>query len=137
MPVQKDTDGVLIQVAKIIATQSKATRLQVGAVIAIDGRIVSTGFNGTPMGADNACEGEDGKTLPMVIHAETNAIMFAARNGLATSGATMYVTHAPCEGCSGAIVQAGIKRIVYADEYRSGNGVQLLRSLGVNVKKHD
>jgi dCMP deaminase len=68
------------------------------------------------------------ETNPNVIHAEMNALMFAAKQGISTNGATMYVTHSPCINCAKHILQAGIKRLVYAEDYRDNSGIELLKS---------
>jgi len=73
-------------------------------------------------------------TNPNVIHAEMNALMFAAKQGISTNGATMYVTHSPCINCAKHIIQAGIKRVVYSEEYRENDGIELLKKM-ISVKK--
>ena len=73
-------------------------------------------------------------TNPNVIHAEMNALMFAAKQGISTNDATMYVTHCPCINCAKHIIQAGIKRVVYSEEYRSTEGLELLENM-ISVEK--
>ena len=89
--------------------------------------IISDGYNGTPSGFENVCEDENGATKPYVLHAEGNSSL----------GATLYVTASPCIECSKLIIQAGIKRVVYKDEYRLTDGVDLLRKAGIKVEKID
>lgn len=99
--------------------------------------IISDGYNGTPSGFENICEDENGVTKPYVLHAEANAITKVAKSGNSSLGATLYVTASPCIECSKLIIQAGIKRVVYKDEYRLTDGVDLLRKAGITVEKID
>ena len=119
---------------------SHAVRAKVGCVIVSDkGQIISQGYNGTPSGRDNSCEyvGEDGElhTKAEVLHAESNAITKCAKWGSTTDGATMYVTLSPCLECSKLIIQSGIRRVVYKNLYRNGEGLKLLSDLGIKVEK--
>lgn len=110
-----------------------------GAVIVKDHRILSYGYNGTPPGFDNNCEHEvDGAlvTKPEVIHAEMNAIAKVARSHDSCLDATLYLTHSPCVECSKAILQAGIASVQYRLDYRSSDGIALLRSAGLDVQKN-
>ena len=111
--------------ALIWAENSYCARRQVGALIVKDKMIISDGFNGTPSGFENICEDEDGNTIPYVLHAEANAITKIARSGNNSDGATLYVTDEPCIECSKLIIQAGIRRVVYAREYRLHEGLAL------------
>jgi dCMP deaminase len=117
-------------VASLYAQRSKANRLKVGAVIVRDDRIISTGYNGLPSGMDNVCE-EDNVTKPEVVHGEINAILFAAKYGVATNDCDLYVTHAPCVECAKAIVQSGIKRVYFGQAYRSDLGLKLLEKANI------
>ena len=99
--------------------------------------IISDGYNGTPSGFENQCEDENGVTKPYVLHAEANAITKVAKSGNSSEGATLYVTASPCIECSKLIIQAGIKRVVYRDEYRLTDGIDLLRKAGVIVEKQE
>ena len=108
-----------------------------GALIVKDNMIISDGYNGTPSGFENICEDENGVTKPYVLHAEANAITKVAKSGNSSQDATLYVTAAPCIECSKLIIQAGIKRVVYKDEYRLMDGVELLRKAGIEVEKVD
>lgn len=121
-------DWVFLNICTEISKLSYAKKAQVGCVIARDGRIITTGFNGTPEGHDNACE-KDGITLPTVIHAEMNAILFAARIGASIEGATLYCNWSPCPECSKMIANSGIVRIVVLKEYRDISGLKLLNSI--------
>jgi len=112
---------------------SHAQRLKVGAVIVKDDNILSYGFNGMPAGMVNDCEDDEGNTLAPVLHAELNAICKASKASGGTDGATLYVTHSPCLHCSKMIVQSGIKKVVYLNEYREEEGKLLLDLTGVEV----
>ncbi len=128
-------DEKYLRMAKIWASNSYCKRRQVGALIVKDNMIISDGYNGTPSGFENVCEDENGVTKPYVLHAEANAITKVARSGNSASGATLYVTASPCMECSKLIIQSGIKRVVYADEYRLDDGIRLLRRAGIEVEK--
>lgn len=124
-----------LRMAKIWAENSYCTRRQVGALIVKNKMIISDGYNGTPSGFSNICEGEDGLTLPYVLHAEANAITKIARSGNNSDGATLYVTDAPCIECAKLIIQSGIKRVVYARSYRLTDGIELLTKAGIEVEQ--
>ena len=124
-------DPFLMATAGVWATASRAKRKQVGAVIARQNRIVATGFNGTLPGLPNHCEDVDGETLPTVMHAEANAILFAAKHGLPLQDCTIYSTLSPCMQCSKMIAAAGITRVVYCHAHSDQSGVHLLADLGV------
>ena len=124
-----------LRMAKIWAENSYCTRRQVGALIVKNKMIISDGYNGTPSGFPNICEGEDGLTLHYVLHAEANAITKIARSGNNSDGATLYVTDAPCIECAKLIIQSGIKRVVYARSYRLTDGIELLTKAGIEVEQ--
>ena len=131
---KKDTlDHRYLRMALIWAENSYCTRRQVGAPIVKDKMIISDGFNGTPSGFENVCEDDEGNTIPYVLHAEANAITKIARSGNNSDGATLYVTDEPCIECSKLIIQAGIRRVVYAREYRLHEGLDLLKRANVEV----
>ncbi len=130
---QYELDQRYLRMARIWAENSYCQRRQVGALIVKDKMIISDGYNGTPSGFENVCEGEDGLTKPYVLHAEANAITKIARSGNNSDGATLYVTDSPCIECAKLIIQAGIKRVLYAREYRLTDGVDLLRRAGIEV----
>ncbi len=96
--------------------------------------IISDGYNGTPSGFENVCEDAHGVTHPYVLHAEANAITKLARSGNNSDQATLYVTASPCIECAKLIIQAGIRRVVYAEQYRLTDGIDLLRRAGVEVE---
>ncbi|MBO5546963.1 MAG: dCMP deaminase family protein [Bacteroidales bacterium] len=130
-------DDKYMQMAAIWATNSYCKRRQVGALIVKDRMIISDGYNGTPSGFENICEDENGVTKPYVLHAEANAISKVAQSGNSSEGATLYVTASPCMECAKLIIQSGIRRVVYRDEYRLTDGVDLLRRAGIEVEKID
>ena len=130
-------DNSYLDMAQIWARNSYCKRRQVGALIVKDRMIISDGYNGTPSGFENICEDENGATKPYVLHAEANAISKVAKSGNSSEGATLYVTASPCLECSKLIIQAGIKRVVYRDEYRLTDGIDLLKRAGIEVEKVD
>ena len=95
--------------------------------------IISDGYNGTPTGFENICEDDEGFTKWYVLHAEANAISKVASSTQSCEGATLYITMSPCQQCSKLIHQAGIKRLVYHEEYKDNSGVKFLRKAGVSI----
>ena len=130
---QQKLDIRYLRMAKIWGDNSYCKRRQVGALVVKDQMIISDGYNGTPSGFDNVCE-ENNVTLPYVLHAEANAITKLARSSNNSDGATLYVTDAPCIECSKLIIQAGIKRVVYARNYRLDDGIRLLKQANIEVE---
>ena len=130
---QLKLDKRYIRMASIWAENSYCERRQVGALIVKDKMIISDGYNGTPSGFENICEDDNNLTKPYVLHAEANAITKLARSNNNSDGATLYVTAAPCLECSKLIIQAGIKRVVYGEEYRLHDGIDLLRRAKIEV----
>lgn len=128
-------DKQYLRIAQIWSENSYAKRLKVGAIIVKDQMIISDGFNGTPSGFANVCEDDNGNTYPYVLHAEANAITKVAQSTNSSKDATLYTLVSPCMECSKLIIQAGIKRVVYAEEYRITEGIDLLRKAGVTVDK--
>lgn len=122
-----------MDVAERFAELSSAKRLKVGAIIVKGETIISIGYNGTPAGWSNTCEGKDGETLSEVIHAEMNAIAKLAKTGISGDGAAMFITHAPCIACAKAIYGAGIKFVYYKNIYREETGIRFLKKCDVSV----
>ena len=122
-----------LKMAQIWAENSYCKRRQVGALVVKDQMIISDGYNGTPSGFENVCEDDNNVTLPYVLHAEANAITKLARSSNNSEGSTLYITDSPCIECAKLIIQAGIKRVVYAREYRLTDGADLLRQAGIKV----
>lgn len=139
-------DKNFINIAKEIASASKCVSKQVGAVIVKNGRILSTGYNGTPTGYTNCCDHWDGNytkdhhewSKTYEIHAEMNAIIWAAREGISIDGATIYVTLEPCSDCSKNLIASGIKRIVYDKAYEHTNSEvvsNFIKQNGVTIEQ--
>lgn len=126
-------DIAYLKMALEWAKLSYCKRKQVGALIVKDRMIISDGFNGTPSGFENCCEDESGNTHWYVLHAEANAILKLASSTQSAHGATLYITLSPCKECSKLIVQSGIKKVFYIDEYKDLEGVNLLKSKGIEV----
>lgn len=131
---QKWVDAFM-DTAERFAQLSSAKRLQVGAVVVQDNRIISIGYNGMPSGWTNECEGDDGKTKEEVIHAEENAILKLARDGERGNGASLFCTHAPCIRCAKLIYGAGINSLYYRDTYRNDDGLKFLETCNIAVNK--
>lgn len=137
---QRRLDNYFMGVAKLTAQLSHARRTKVGAVVTKDNRIISVGYNGTPgRGFDNNCEDElsDGTlvTKNIVVHAEMNALCFCARTEIESEGATIYLTLSPCASCALAMIQSGVKRVVYLEQYRDLSGVKILEQAGIEVEQ--
>ena len=130
---QQKLDLRYLRMARVWAENSYCKRRQVGALVVKNKMIISDGYNGTPSGFENECEDDTNMTKPYVLHAEANAITKLARSSNNSDGSTLYVTAAPCIECSKLIIQAGIKRVVYAEKYRLEDGPDLLRRAGVEV----
>ena len=130
---QSRYDQAYIKMALEWAQLSHCQRKQVGALIVKDNMIISDGYNGTPSGFDNNCEMENGETKWHVLHAEANAILKCAKHGQSSQGADLYLTLSPCKDCSKLIYQAGIKRVVYYNEYKDLNGLIFLKESGVEI----
>ena len=142
-------DSRFMEMAHVIATWTSCNTpgRAIGAVIVKDKRIMTTGYNGAPAGM-KTCR-EKGECLRRKLgiasgtrhevcyaaHAEENAILQAAKLGISIDGATLYCTHQPCSICAKMIVNAGIKRVVYSDDYRSEEGLELLRRVGIECVK--
>lgn len=129
-------DQMFLDIAETVSKRSTCPRLNVGSVIVKDKRAVSIGYNGTPPGEphciDVGCTLDSG--CASVVHAEANAIVWAARAGISTSGTTIYSTHEPCYECSKLIASSGIINVVFRAEYKRRSGVELLKKLGIEVK---
>lgn len=131
-----------LDLARKIGDNSKCCRAKVGAILVKDNRIISTGYNGKPSGwNDEDCSGEC-NGCKETIHAEINTIIFAAKNGMSTKDCILYVTHSPCQSCCLAIIQAGIKVVLFEELYVSKNsdgeeGLKMLKAAGIKVFKYE
>jgi dCMP deaminase len=126
-------DKAYLKMAQEWAKLSYCKRKQVGALIVKDRMIISDGYNGTPSGFENCCEDEEGKTHWYVLHAEANAILKLAASTQSAKGATLYLTLSPCKECSKLILQAGITRLVYINEYSDDDGISFLRNHNIEI----
>jgi len=129
---QELLDRRYLAMAEIWAQNSYCKRRQVGALLVKEKMIISDGYNGTPSGFENECE-ENNVTKPYVLHAEANAITKVARSNNSSQGATLYVTSSPCIECAKLIIQAGIARVVFSENYRIEDGINLLKRAQIEV----
>lgn len=128
-------DFFYMDVALMVSNLSRDQYMKVGAIIVKNKNIISFSYNGTAEGTDNKMRNEEGKTLPTVFHAETNAIGKLVAAGTPTIGATLYCTHSPCVHCAKAIYQAQIRRVVFLHYHDEGEGAKMLSDLGIEVKR--
>jgi dCMP deaminase len=141
MSKQARYDRYFMDIAERTAAMSYAEKRKVGCVIVRDNHIIAAGWNGMPAGFPNICEHRDEagnlKTNPEVIHAEANALYWCARTEIITEGAICYVTLSPCKHCALGLIQSGISRVVYEEEYWNDDktGLELLKKAGVTVEK--
>ena len=126
-------DRRYLRMARIWAENSYCERRKVGALVVKDKMIISDGYNGTPSGFENICEDDNNTTKPYVLHAAANAITKLARSSNNSDGATLYVTASPCLECAKLIIQSGIRRVVYGEDYRLNDGIELLRRANIEV----
>lgn len=133
-------DEMYMQVAEILAKRGTCNRAEVGAVIVRGGRIISTGYVGAPSGfphcLDIGCKEESGGCI-RTVHAEANAIAFAAREGISVRCGTLYTTLAPCLNCARLIINAGIESLVFRDPYRDLEGIRELVRAGLEILRFD
>lgn len=136
---QRKLDIYFMKVAQLTAELSYAKRKKVGAVLVRDNRIISVGYNGTPQGFPNECEdiNSDGSltTRTDVVHAESNALFYCAKTNTIADGATLYQTLSPCACCALGIIQSGVRRLVYLEEYRDTTGISILKKAGIQIEK--
>jgi dCMP deaminase len=168
---QERLDKIFMDFAFGLASLSHCVRVQVGVVITVDERVVSTGYNGTPAGyincdthfakqiskleaqyvkgmdvkpeqirdlaiGDDAFRKEHGEWSKHEVHGEMNALLHAAKNGVSVLGGTLYTTISPCMDCAKAVIVAGIKKVIYAQEYdRDNYPLTYLKDNGVKVEK--
>jgi dCMP deaminase len=128
-------DEVFMNIAHQLSQLGTCSRAQVGAVIIRDGRAISWGYNGAPPGLPHCIH--VGEVLPCEIatHAEANALAFAARQGISTDAATLYVTLSPCATCARLLIAAGIECVLYAEGYRDTTGIDVLGQAGIEVDR--
>jgi dCMP deaminase len=126
-----------LKMASEWSQNSCCRRKKVGALIVKDNMIISDGYNGTPSGFANDCEDIDGNTQWYVLHAEANAITKLAKSTQNADGSTLYVTLSPCKDCSKLIIQSGIKRVIFKEEYRETSGLKILKEAGIGLLRLD
>jgi dCMP deaminase len=134
---QLQFDKRYLVMATVWAENSYCKRKKVGALIVREKMIISDGYNGTPSGFENICEDDDFVTKPYVLHAEANAITKVAKSSNSSDGATLYVTTLPCIECAKLIIQSGIRRVVYTNDYRKKEGLRLLERAGIELLQID
>jgi dCMP deaminase len=128
-----DTNDMMMGIAELIAQRGTCNRLQVGAIIVKNGRVLSSGYNGNVQGRAHCRHTEKDYQCGTAVHAEANAILWSARTGQATQDTRMYTTHQPCIECAKMIVNAGIPEVVYLHDYRIADGLEFLRDSNVHV----
>jgi len=138
--VSSKFDQIHMETAWAWARFGTCQRLQVGSVLAVDERTVASGYNGAPSGLPHCQHLSDGTMGPddickRAVHAESNVIAFAAKEGRSTKGATLYITHSPCYNCSGLLISAGITRVVFHELFRRQDGLELLEQAGIEVER--
>jgi dCMP deaminase len=131
-------DRVFLDIAVRLGELGTCSRAQVGALITMDGRCVSWGYNGAPPGLPHCVHLADSQEPCLVAtHAEANAVAFAARQGISTEGGTLYVERSPCVDCARLAIASGIKRVVWAYDYRDESGIFMLMQAEVEVLRFD
>lgn len=145
-------NGMLMGMAEVVAQRGTCSRLQVGVVIAVDSRIVSMGYNGAAAGMDHCqhecdCNSEfygnahtkecaSLEACTISVHAEANAVAYAARHGMRIEGGTLYTTHSPCLSCAQLIVNSGLQELHYIHPYRKPDGLDLLHRSGMLIDRY-
>jgi dCMP deaminase len=141
-----------MSIARAVGTRSNCSRRSVGALIVVENAIIAAGYNGTPIGVRNCCDGGcprcasdaapgEGYDTCVCVHAEQNAIVLAARHGNSTNGGTLYATLRPCFGCAKEAIQAGIREIVFGEPHDYGSGLeeayrQLITESGMRLRQY-
>lgn len=139
-------DSYFIQMAQVVAGRSTCLRRQVGAVLVKDKQILSTGYNGSPSGLQHCDEvgclrqslgvpSGERHEICRAVHAEQNALVQAAKHGVAITGADLYTTHQPCVLCTKLLINAGIKRVIYTHSYPDQLAVEMAREAGLDLVK--
>lgn len=143
-------DEIYMELAENLAMRSHCVKAKVGAVLTKDTRIISLGYNGPPAGTHNCdevwpdvgCPRDSKGSCSLALHAEQNAILYAAKSNISIEGSTLYVTLSPCISCARVIFTIGIKKVYYLNSYadfkglQSDEGVDFLRKFGVEVVRY-
>lgn len=124
-----------MRIAEAVAETSSAQRLKVGSVIVKNNNIIATGYNALPAFLDGSLEDEEGNTRPETRHSEKNALLALVKSSESSIGSILFCTHACCKFCSIDIIDAGITKVYYRNEYRSTEGLEYLRANNVEVIK--
>lgn len=140
--VRPGWDEYFLKMARLAATRATCPRRRVGAVLVREHRVLATGYNGAVKGAPH-CDDvgcllvtRDGRqSCERTVHAELNAILQCAANGVSSRGSTMYCTDFPCVNCAKAMVQAGVVRVVYLADYPDPNSMEILQAGGIRLEK--
>lgn len=128
-------DYFFLEVALALAGMGTCSRAKVGSLIVLDRRIISTGYNGVPSGFPH-CEHSGDDSCKSAVHAEANAIAFAAKHGLKIQDSTLWTTLSPCYTCATLILNSGITRVRFLDQYRDPTGIDLLKGAGLTVERY-
>lgn len=150
MSIRPSFDDIYMELAENLSQRSHCVKRKVGSVLTKDTRIVSLGYNGPPAGTHNCdeqwpkegCPRDSKGSCSLALHAEQNAILYAAKNNIALDGTTLYVTLAPCISCARVVYTVGIKKVIYRDSYAEfkglpvEEGVQFLEKFGVEVLRY-
>ncbi len=143
-------DEIYMELAENLAKRSHCVKAKVGAVLTKDTRIISLGYNGPPAGThncdeewpDTGCPRDSKGSCSLALHAEQNAILYAAKSSVTIEGSTLYVTLSPCISCARVIYTLGIKKVYYLNSYAdfkglsSDEGVDFLKKFGVEVVRY-
>ncbi len=144
-------DEIYMELAENLAKRSHCVKAKVGAVLTKDTRIVSLGYNGPPAGThncdevwpDDGCARDSKGSCSLALHAEQNAILYAAKSNISIEGSTLYVTLSPCISCARVIFTLGIKKVYYLNSYAdfkglaTDEGVDFLTKFGVEVLRYN
>ncbi|MBL4655893.1 MAG: dCMP deaminase family protein, partial [Bacteroidia bacterium] len=144
-------DDIYMELAEILARKSHCIKANVGAVLVKDTRIISVGYNGPPAKTHNCDEEWPDEGCPrdvnggcsLALHAEENAIMYAAKNGTSIDGATLYITLSPCLPCARVVYTVGIKKVYYLHSYAQfkgrdeDEGLEFLKKFKVKVQQFE
>lgn len=136
-PQRLTRSEMFVEILGVIKKRSTCARAQVAALIVRENRIISMGYGGSPSGLPHCLDvgclmGENGGCI-RTIHAEANAVAFAAKYGITIEGADLWCTLAPCLDCAKLLINSGIQTVYYLDPYRKDDGVKLLVSAGIHV----
>ena len=151
LPVKPSFESIYMDLAVNLSEKSHCVKVKVGAVLTKDTRIISIGYNGPPAKTHNCDEEWPQKGCPrdskgscsLALHAEQNAILYAAKNKITLEGATLYITLSPCIACARIIFTTGIKKVLFLNSYAEykgigvDEGVEFLRKFAVDVQKYN